>query len=204
MTDLGFIDAYHDVNDVALVPVEVIAQPLVTKTIDLEVLFDTVDDGTNRAMFNQITFNAPKVPGIFSALSLGPNATSEAAYGPLSFLIEYGDVVDLVIKNGDAGKHPLSVPLILSHSLPSAYLFLSSHLHGHKFQIVGRSEDYTSDNATLNPPIVEGQANPIRRDTVQIPSMHSATLRFVADNPGVWFMHCAFHTFPQQTLFNGY
>ncbi|RXW17297.1 hypothetical protein EST38_g8554 [Candolleomyces aberdarensis] len=171
LTDLGFIDEYHDVNDVAIVPVEVIAQPPVTKTIDLEVLFDTVDDGTNRAMFNQITWNAPKVPGIFSALSLGANATSEAAYGPLSFLIEYGDVVDLVIKNGDAGKHPF-------------------HLHGHKFQIVGRSEDYTSDNVTLNPPIVEGQANPIRRDTVQIPSMHSATLRIVADNPGAWFMHC--------------
>lgn len=107
LTDLGFTDQYHDVNDMALVPVVVERQPPVTKTIDLEVLFDTVDDGTNRAMFNQITWNAPKVPGIFSALSLGPNATSEAAYGPLSFLIEYGDVVDLVIKNGDAGKHPL-------------------------------------------------------------------------------------------------
>lgn len=72
----------------------------------------------------------------------------------------------------------------------------SSHLHGHKFQIVARSEDYTSSNTTLNPPIVEGQANPIRRDTVQIPSMHSATLRIVADNPGTWFMHCTFRVFP--------
>ena len=58
--------------------------------------------------------------------------------------------------------------------------------------IVGRSEDYTSSDPTLNPLIEEGQLNPIRRDTVQIPSMHSATLRFVADNPGVWFFHCAF------------
>jgi iron transport multicopper oxidase len=57
--------------------------------------------------------------------------------------------------------------------------------------IVGRSEDYTSDDPALNPPIVEGQANPVRRDTIQIPSMHSATLRIVADNPGVWFFHCA-------------
>lgn len=56
--------------------------------------------------------------------------------------------------------------------------------------IVARSEDYTSDNVTLNPPLVEGQLNPIRRDTVQIPSMHSATLRVVADNPGVWIFHC--------------
>lgn len=56
--------------------------------------------------------------------------------------------------------------------------------------IVGRSTNYTSTDPTLNPPIVEGQANPIRRDTVHIPSMNSATLRVVADNPGVWLLHC--------------
>jgi len=171
LTDLGFIDAYYDVNDTALVPVEVIAQPPVTKTIDLEVIFDTMDDGTNRAMFNQITHNSPLVPSIFSALTLGQNATVDNAYGPLSFVIDYLDVIDIVVKNGDAGKHPF-------------------HIHGHKFQIVGRSEDYTSSDPALNPPIEEGQLNPIRRDTVQIPSMHSATLRLVADNPGVWFFHC--------------
>ena len=67
---------------------------------------------------------------------------------------------------------------------------MTSHLHGHKFQIVHRAEDYTSADPALNPPLVEGQANPIRRDTVQIPSMHSATIRIVADNPGAWLMHC--------------
>jgi iron transport multicopper oxidase len=56
--------------------------------------------------------------------------------------------------------------------------------------LVGRAEDYTSDDPTLNPPVAEGQANPMRRDTVQIPSMNSVTLRVVADNPGVWFLHC--------------
>ena len=67
-----------------------------------------------------------------------------------------------------------------------------SHLHGHKFMIVGRSEDYTSTDPALNPPIVEGQPNPIRRDTVQIGGGTSATLRIVADNPGVWLFHCKF------------
>jgi iron transport multicopper oxidase len=57
-------------------------------------------------------------------------------------------------------------------------------------QIVGRSEDYTSTDPTLNPPIVEGQKNPMRRDTVQVPSMHSVTLRVIADNPGTWLFHC--------------
>ena len=57
-------------------------------------------------------------------------------------------------------------------------------------QLVGRSEDYTSDDPTLNPPLNESQPNPMRRDTVQVPSGESVTLRVVADNPGVWFFHC--------------
>ncbi|KAG5643712.1 hypothetical protein DXG03_009761 [Asterophora parasitica] len=172
LTDLGHIEEYHDVDDVALVPVIVEPQlPPVTRTIELEVNFETMDDGTNHGMFNGITYNSPLVPAVFSELTLGSNATVVEAYGPLSFVIDHLEVIDIVIKNGDAGKHPF-------------------HLHGHKYQIVGRSEDYASEDPALNPPIVEGQANPIRRDTVQIPSMHSATLRIVADNPGVWFLHC--------------
>ena len=65
-----------------------------------------------------------------------------------------------------------------------------SHLHGHKFWIVGRSQNYSSTDPTLNPPIVEGQKNPMRRDTIVIPAGNSATLRFVANNPGAWLMHC--------------
>ena len=107
LTDLGFINEYHDVNDTGLVPVIQIAQPRVTKTIELEFMFDTMDDGTNHAMFNQVTYNPPLVPAIFSELTLGQNATVESAYGPLSFVIEHMDVVDIVVKNGDAGKHPL-------------------------------------------------------------------------------------------------
>ena len=42
-----------------------------------------------------------------------------------------------------------------SPSLPS--LFFSVHLHGHRFMIVHRSFDITSNDTTLNPPVVEGQ-----------------------------------------------
>jgi iron transport multicopper oxidase len=58
--------------------------------------------------------------------------------------------------------------------------------------IVNRAQDFTSTDPTLNPPLVEGQLNPMRRDTVQVPSMNSVTLRLVTDNPGVWLFHCAF------------
>lgn len=55
---------------------------------------------------------------------------------------------------------------------------------------MGRAEDYTSSDPTLNPPVVEGQKNPIRRDTVRVPAGGSVTLRFAADNPGTWMLHC--------------
>ncbi|KII91245.1 hypothetical protein PLICRDRAFT_104957 [Plicaturopsis crispa FD-325 SS-3] len=171
ITDSGPISTYHDVPDLSLVPSSPTPLPPATTTITIEATFDTMDDGTNHAMFNKITYNPPLVPAVFSELSLGGNATEGGAYGPLSWVVGRGDVVDIVIQNGDAGKHPF-------------------HLHGHKSILAGRADDYTSDDPTLNPPLNESQPNPMRRDTVQIPSGSSATLRVVADNPGVWLLHC--------------
>ncbi|KAI0092737.1 Fet3 protein [Irpex rosettiformis] len=173
LTDLGVIgiDDLHDVPDLDLVPIDVVPMLPAERTIELEVLFDTLDDGTNRAMFNHKTYNMPLVPTLFSAMTLGENATNEAVYGPYSFVLNHLEVVDLVVQNGDVGKHPF-------------------HLHGHSFQLVQRSTDYTSDDPTLNPPINETQTNPMRRDTVQVPSGEGVTLRFVANNPGAWIFHC--------------
>jgi FtsP/CotA-like multicopper oxidase with cupredoxin domain len=42
----------------------------------------------------------------------------------------------------------------------------------------------------LNPPMTEGAANPMRRDTVDVPGGGSVNIRFVADNPGAWVFHC--------------
>jgi len=112
------------------------------------------------------------------------------AFGELAFTLDELSVVDIVVKNGDAGKHPLYVPLLASPRHVVVELLSHSHIHGHKFQIVSRGDDYTSDDPTLNPPLTEGQANPLRRDTIQLLSMQAATLRFVADNPGAWLFHC--------------
>ena len=108
LTDLGTIDEYHDVADLDLVPVTV--EPLLpepSRSIELEVSFDTMDDGTNHAMFNLLTYNTPTVPSVFSALTLGSNASDPNAYGPYSFVLDHNEVFDIVLKNGDAGKHPL-------------------------------------------------------------------------------------------------
>jgi iron transport multicopper oxidase len=112
----GTVDEYTDTVDFDLVPIPAEPQlPPATHTIPLLVVFDTTDAGTNRAMFNSVTFNSPVVPGVFSMLSLargdggvGEGAAEVAeAYGPWSYVLGEGDVVDLVLMNSDAGKHPL-------------------------------------------------------------------------------------------------
>lgn len=107
------MDTYHDVNDTALVPVVVVPMLPADQTIELEITFDTMDDGTNRAMFNQITYNSPLVPTALSVLTLGPNATDVTAYGTTSFVLDHLSAVQIILKNGDAGKHPLCVLLHL-------------------------------------------------------------------------------------------
>ena len=68
-----------------------------------------MDDGTNHALVNQVTFDIPTVPAMFSELSLGSNATIQQAYGPLSFVLNHLEVFDLIVRNTDTGKHPLQV-----------------------------------------------------------------------------------------------
>jgi len=65
-----------------------------------------MSDWTRRAICNGVTHNFPLVPTVFSELTLGGNATNPDAYGPLSFILNHGEVVDLVVKNSLA-LHPL-------------------------------------------------------------------------------------------------
>jgi hypothetical protein len=46
-------------------------------------------------------------------------------------------------------------------------------------------------DATTGIPINESNPNPMRRDTLMVPPGGSATLRFRADNPGVWFLRAS-------------
>ncbi len=101
------VDEYHQVDDMSLVPVQVIPQPPRGKTVGLLAAFATMDDGTNHGLFNDITYNSPLVPAILSELTLGPNATVAEAYGPTSFVLEHNDVIDIVVNNSDSGAHPL-------------------------------------------------------------------------------------------------
>ncbi|XP_021893983.1 laccase-4-like [Carica papaya] len=61
------------------------------------------------------------------------------------------------------------------------------HLHGFNFFVVGRGL------GNFNPqkdPKKFNLVDPVERNTVGVPSGGWAAIRFRADNPGVWFMHC--------------
>ncbi|KAK7036552.1 ferroxidase fet3 [Paramarasmius palmivorus] len=168
-TNSGPVASYTRLDETTLVPVQREAVPGATTTLEFEVTFETLDDGKNHGMFNRVTYNLPEIPAVFSELSLGSNAADQQAYGPSSFVVNDMDVVDLVIKNGDTRTH-------------------SFYLHGHRPMLVNRAQDYKSADTTLNPPLPSDLSNPLRRDTFEVPSGGSVTLRVVADNPGVWLL----------------
>ncbi|XP_042510514.1 laccase-4-like [Macadamia integrifolia] len=61
------------------------------------------------------------------------------------------------------------------------------HLHGYNFFQVGRGlGNFNSKNDSKKFNLVD----PVERNTIGIPSGGWAAIRFTADNPGVWFLHC--------------
>ncbi|XP_014516762.1 laccase-4 [Vigna radiata var. radiata] len=61
------------------------------------------------------------------------------------------------------------------------------HLHGFNFFIVGRGVgNYNPSTDPTNFNLVD----PVERNTVGVPAGGWTAIRFRADNPGVWFMHC--------------
>ncbi|CAL0302693.1 unnamed protein product [Lupinus luteus] len=61
------------------------------------------------------------------------------------------------------------------------------HLHGYDFFVVGQgfgNYDKNKDPAKFN------VVDPVQRNTAGVPAGGWIVIRFRADNPGVWFMHC--------------
>ncbi|XVF80257.1 hypothetical protein PTKIN_Ptkin15bG0056500 [Pterospermum kingtungense] len=97
-----------------------------------------------------------------------PNNT-QAINGTRTKVIEFGSRVQIIFQ--DTGtvtteNHPI-------------------HLHGYSFYVVGYGGgNYNSDTANFN------LIDPPYMNTIGVPVGGWAAIRFVADNPGVWFMHC--------------
>ncbi|KAG7942847.1 hypothetical protein I3843_15G007500 [Carya illinoinensis] len=93
--------------------------------------------------------------------SLGTNVT----------MIDYGAAVEIVFQ-GTNVQTPENHPM---------------HLHGFSFYLVGTG--YGNFNETTSPQTYN-LVDPPEVNTIGVPKNGWATIRFIANNPGVWFMHC--------------
>ncbi|KAA8539636.1 hypothetical protein F0562_026328 [Nyssa sinensis] len=62
-----------------------------------------------------------------------------------------------------------------------------THLHGFNFYAVGRGVgnfDPENDPKSFN------LVDPVERNTLSVPTAGWTAIRFTADNPGIWFLHC--------------
>lgn len=142
----------------------------VTKEIVLDFLpeFDTV--GQPIMTFNGRAYITQTVPTLYTALSVGEANRDPRVYGQVNpFILDIGDVVQIVINNNDTGIHPY-------------------HLHGHQFQILdlppkdaGIWISGMSTGAGVDPP---------RRDTVNIEPNSYGILRIRVEHPGIFLLHC--------------
>ncbi|GMI90755.1 laccase 14 [Hibiscus trionum] len=91
--------------------------------------------------------------------------------GTRAVLINYGDGVEIVFQAtefGGGGSHPM-------------------HLHGFSFYWVGTG---TGNFNNQTDPRTYNLVDPPLINTVHVPRKGWVAVRFFADNPGVWFMHC--------------
>ncbi|OEU21548.1 Cu-oxidase_2-domain-containing protein [Fragilariopsis cylindrus CCMP1102] len=100
----------------------------------------------------------------------GPNLGSEET---AVIRAEKGQVIEIVFQNARA--------------LNGVAEFHPWHMHGHSFWVIGRGEgiyDPESDIDSYN------LRNPLLRDTVTLWPLGWVAVRFVANNAGVWSIHC--------------
>ncbi|KAK9055330.1 hypothetical protein SSX86_026413 [Deinandra increscens subsp. villosa] len=112
--------------------------------------------------------SAPLMPYNYTGTQPKNFATNK---GTKLYRLPYNSTVQLVLQ--DTGMiAPESHPL---------------HLHGFNFFVVGRG--IGNFNSKTDPKGFN-LVDPVERNTVGVPSGGWTAIRFRADNPGVWFMHC--------------
>ncbi|XP_012446307.1 laccase-15 [Gossypium raimondii] len=101
--------------------------------------------------------------GVVSAVEVGTRA----------ICVNYGDAVEIVLQStqmGAGGSHPI-------------------HLHGYSFYWVGAG--FGNFNGETDPSTYN-LVDPPLMNTIDVPGTGWVAIRFFANNPGVWYMHCHF------------
>ncbi|VFQ71839.1 unnamed protein product [Cuscuta campestris] len=109
-------------------------------------------------------------PVAFNYTGAGP-ANRQTSKGTRVYRLGYNETVQLVLQ--DTG-------IVVPENHPV-------HLHGFNFFVVGKGL------GNFNPkrdPKKFNLVDPVERNTIGVPAGGWVAIRFRADNPGVWFMHC--------------
>ncbi|KAK7684103.1 hypothetical protein QCA50_012746 [Cerrena zonata] len=105
-----------------------------------------------------------------------PSKTFAGFQGSLSNDIKYGDVIDFIINNHKRINHPI-------------------HLHGHLFHLISYSETENFPHRSVEEAERENYKNlnlqnPPYFDIALVPAGGHAVVRIIANNPGIWLIHC--------------
>ncbi|TPX69554.1 hypothetical protein SpCBS45565_g02374 [Spizellomyces sp. 'palustris'] len=120
-----------------------------------------------------LSYAMPKRPTLFDVVDgKDPDTLPKES---VVFTAEAQEVVDIVFMNREFPPHPF-------------------HLHGHTVWVLG----YGTAKSYAEIPFENfNLTNPLRRDTFSVPSgtwdgltFGWTVVRFIANNPGVWFLHC--------------
>ncbi|KAM9904082.1 hypothetical protein OXX79_002972 [Metschnikowia pulcherrima] len=137
-------------------------------------MFDTVQF----TMFENMAQLPPDFELSKPLLEAWSDGTLDEISGPavLSPRLKKGQVVDIIINNNKHINHPVH--------LHGHYVHLLSYSTHETFPYDSLLEASTGNCSTLrlvNPPLL---------DVVLVPVGGHAVLRFTADNPGIWLLHC--------------
>ncbi|CAN1275367.1 LAC17 [Linum perenne] len=139
----------------------------VPQTVDRKFFF-TVGLGTTPCPTNTTKF-AASINNV--SFALPTVALLNVSNGTKAVVLGFNTSVEIVMQDTSilgAESHPL-------------------HLHGFNFFVVGQG--FGNYNASKDPAKFN-LVDPVERNTVGVPAGGWVAIRFLADNPGVWFMHC--------------
>ncbi|OMP09301.1 Multicopper oxidase, type 1 [Corchorus olitorius] len=127
----------------------------------------------NNFKLNGIVDKLPNKPPTRFNYTTALNMSVYTSQGTRVITLDYGDTVEIVFQGTNIGatqNHPM-------------------HLHGYSFYLLGMGSgdfDCGTDPGRFN------LVDPPEVNTIAVPRKGWAAIRFLADNPGVWFMHCHF------------
>ncbi|ODV77364.1 uncharacterized protein CANTADRAFT_97027 [Suhomyces tanzawaensis NRRL Y-17324] len=88
--------------------------------------------------------------------------------------IKHGEVVDIIMNNFRRYNHPI-------------------HLHGHTFRLISYNNKKSFKYNTMEDALLDGFSIDSRSpcfDSILVPPNGHAVIRFEANNPGIWLLHC--------------